>query len=995
MNSDTVFRRRATQITMGIFTLVTLLLFVNLFSRPPSAHNLAGEDPQAYLPIVRQVLDDSQQPQVSAPVTPHRFDRSLLTLPVAPAWQPGDPIMEVPEGLAEENASGNTMLSGAERAADPVWQASLPDAPFNVRTPLSPMELTEPDQNFNGIAFTGFNVPDTVGDVGPDHYVQMVNTSFQIFDKEGNSLAGPFFNNSLWAGFGGVCENTNRGDPIVLYDHLADRWLLSQFAFNLDASNNPIGPFRECVAISQGPDPVNDGYYLYSFAVPNAQGTFPDYPKFGVWPDAYYMSSYEFPNLGIYAFERDEMLDGDPAAVVEFQIPVLTPVGGMNIRNTRILPSELDGPAPPAGSPNFFFRSIEALQDNSNMTDRLEVWEFDVNWGAPASSTFTLVDTLTPANFALVPCAPTIRDCIPQPGSPLMLDALSNRPMRRLQYRNFGTHESMVINQTVDADGSGNSGIRWYELRRTPPGAGNWAIFQQGTYAPQAGGVTDATWIHRWMGSIAMDKTGNIALGYSVVNSDNSDPVFPGIRYAGRLSTDALGQLPLGEETIIDGAAAKIGNQRWGDYSAMSVDPVDDCTFWYTQQYIRGDGRWNTRIASFRFPICNPADLTISKSDSPDPVVAGEQLTYEIEVTNLGPDLATNVIVTDTLPAGVTYVADSDSCVEGPTGTLVCSLGDIAALGTESFTIDVTVDSDLVADTNGTAVITNAAEVSGDQLDLDLTNNDVTEDTTVIDEADLQVTKDCQPDYPILEGETAVCTITIENLGPSTARNVTAVDTHTSEGKFDFGDIEPSDCSATAPNPQEYVGQVTCDFGNLAAGDSLVVTVPIIPGERHHDISDTVVVSSDTTDPDPANNQANAVVVVTTLADLSITKTASPDPVRAGRTLRYELTIRNLGPQKALDMVVEDWLPAEVTIDSITIWVRDGSCTAGVPGDPLQPTVCTFDDIDVGEVIRIRINVTVAPDASGTLHNEAAVTSKAREVDSTNNEASTDTTVIP
>jgi hypothetical protein len=470
--------------------------------------------------------------------------------------------------------------------------------------------LSSPVINVAGITANA-NPPDTVGDVGPNHYVQMVNaTQFQIFNKSGVSVFGPASFGDLWPvlppGTPNPCRS-NTGDPIVVYDHLADRWLLSQFA----------SPSHMCIAISQTVDPTAGTWFLYTFDT----GVFPDYPKFGVWPDGYYMSSYESPNLGVYVFDRANMLLGNPAAFMKTTIPAL---GAPGVRDTRILPADLDGAAPAAGTPNFFVRTVDSQQNPANPNDRIEIYSAVADF-ATSTFTFTLANTLTPAPFQMMLCNRNgggVRDCIPQPDTGATVDALSNRPMMQLKYRRFGTHQAMVLNQTIDAAGSMPipvvnevAGIRWYELRNT--GAG-WTIFQQSTYAPQPAGIgNENQLLHRWMGSIAMDRAGNISLAYSTTNDDDNNEVFPGIRYAGRHFNDPLGTLPQGESTIFNGTNSQTGGfgQRWGDYSALNLDPRDDCTFWFTTHVAGagGAGARPTRIASFRFDNCPPATLTVEK----------------------------------------------------------------------------------------------------------------------------------------------------------------------------------------------------------------------------------------------------------------------------------------------------------------------------------------------------------------------------------------------
>jgi hypothetical protein len=330
------------------------------------------------------------------------------------------------------------------------------------------------------------------------------------------------------------------------------------------------------------------------------------------------MSSYEFPNLGVYVFDRANMLLGNAAAFMKTMIPAL---GAPGVRDTRILPSDLDGPPPPGGRPpNFFVRTVDDQQDPANPTDRIEVYEALPNW-VTLTFSFTLVAILTPAPFQTMLCNRNgggLRDCIPQPTvATNTVDALSNRPMMQLKYRNFRKFATIVFNQTIDVSGSipivlgftpahEVAGIRWYELRKSRD---SWTIYQQGTYAPQPRDATaEDQLLHYWMGSAAIDKHGHIALGYSITNGDSSHPVFPGIRYTGRRFDDPLDFVPQGEKVIRNGSNAQTQGlgARWGDYSALSVDPVDDCTFWYTTHVagLLGDSARPTRIASFRFDTC-------------------------------------------------------------------------------------------------------------------------------------------------------------------------------------------------------------------------------------------------------------------------------------------------------------------------------------------------------------------------------------------------------
>ena len=517
----------------------------------------------------------SKSPTVRGPfvypaVKPLVFTGSLASLPIAQpglSWDLPIGFPRAPQLLPPGGGSVGADLPPAEDGG-----AS------NTASPTIDFSNVYP--NFNGV-FDLCCPADPNGDVGPNHYVQMVNSSFQIFNKAGTSLAGPSRISTIWAGAGdtGDCRNNNSGDPIVKYDRAADRWLISQFAIP-NGLFNP--PSSECIAISRTADPVNGGWFVYTFRIP---GDRIDYPKFGVWPDAYYMGSqqgYSGGSLDAWAFDRANMLNGT------FVNPVRFTIGGPAL---FLLPVDLDGAtAPPLGTPAPFARAIDGTLWGGG--DRVEVFDFHVDWNNPGLSTFTPNVTL-PTTFDANMCSGQnlFNNCVPQPGTATLLETLTNWSMQPLQYRNFGTRDTLVFSHSVDENGSDHAGVRWYELRRATPGMGAWTMFQGATHAPNA--------VHRWMGSAALNGAGDMAVGYSA--SDGTS-VFPGIRYAGRLSTDPLNTLPQGEFTMINGASSS-GATRWGDYSAMAVDPVDDCTFWYTAEYMAAPGR-RTRVGAFKFPSC-------------------------------------------------------------------------------------------------------------------------------------------------------------------------------------------------------------------------------------------------------------------------------------------------------------------------------------------------------------------------------------------------------
>ncbi len=491
---------------------------------------------------------------------------------------------------------------------------ATPDAALQAtRQPQAaqPSGLPGPGTSFDGLnsddnaALLGRRVipPDTVGDVGPNHYVEMVNLTWRVFDKSGSPLTPARKLSSIWALLGGPCSTVDDGDSIVAYDPLADRWLLSQFCTIANPNDHQL------FAISQTPDPTG-AYYLYDFMMPNNKLN--DYPKLGVWPDAYYMSDNQFDQTqtfflgaGAFAFDRAKMLAGDPSAgFVYFDLatsPSTADAGGM-------LPADLDGLAPPpAGRPCYF--SYFTADEFGDPADALRVFELHADFANPALSTFTERPESPVAVAAFDPRSPPGRAHVLQPppaNAAAALDSIPDRLMHRLAYRNFGDHESLVLTHSVNVTGSTTlgafqAGVRYYVLRRSLPGGG-FTVAEQATFAPDSDS--------RWMGSAAMDHLGDVAVGYSV----SSATTFPSIRYAGRLAGDPPGGLFQGETTLIAGTGVQTATlSRWGDYSALSVDPADDCTFWYTNEYYTAASQggspygWLTRIGSFSFPGCTPS----------------------------------------------------------------------------------------------------------------------------------------------------------------------------------------------------------------------------------------------------------------------------------------------------------------------------------------------------------------------------------------------------
>ncbi|HEX7836986.1 MAG TPA: proprotein convertase P-domain-containing protein [Kofleriaceae bacterium] len=579
-------------------------------------------------------------------------------------------------------------LQSAGHVVDPVVQNAIggPDIP----TPITTFEGM-------GTGLAGFTVnvapPDTDGDIGPNHYVQIVNSSITIFNRTGGIVMGPITTKTIFANFNNnACQNTNDGDGVVRYDRIANRWVISQFSVN---GGN--GPFFQCIAVSTTPDPTGS-YTRYQFSF----NAFNDYPKMGLWPDAYYFTYNLFPNnqfggARVCAVDRVKMIAGDLTATQQC-FDTGTAFGAL-------LAADLDGSTlPPAGTPETFV----ALD-----TTVLDVWKLHVNFTTPASSTFTGPTTIPVAAYTPLCNGGT---CVAQPGTTNTLDSLADRLMNRLVYRKFADgHDAMLVSHAVVAGGSG--GVRWYELRN--PTATTPTMFQQGTYAPDAA--------FRWMSSMTFDQAGNIGMGFTT----SSSTINPSVRYTGRLATDAAGTMGQGEATIVAGTGSQTGNlTRWGDYSSMNIDPNDDCTFWYTQEYMGASGsfNWRTRVGSFKFPNCGVAtnDFSITVTPTSQTVAAGSSTTYTVNTAVTAGSAQTVNLTVAGLPAGVTGTFSPTSVTAGGSSTLTVTVPSTTGGGTTSFTItgtgtsathtasaSLTVTNNNQAPTVSITSPTNGATVSG------------------------------------------------------------------------------------------------------------------------------------------------------------------------------------------------------------------------------------------------------------------------------------------
>ncbi|MCA1616092.1 MAG: carboxypeptidase regulatory-like domain-containing protein [Acidobacteria bacterium] len=484
--------------------------------------------------------------------------------------------VEAEQQVREKNLSNKKIIRKADPNAPGSPDAAIADLPSG-KGGLAPQVMPAPGVSFEAISLTdttalpnqGFLPPDTVGEIGPNHYVQMVNSAFRVYSRAGVPLIPLTSIGALFSTLPGPCAGSEDGDPVVLYDQLADRWILSEFCVSVANPNN-----HQLIAVSQTGDPTG-AYYLYDFMMPNNK--FNDYPHLGVWSNAYLMTDNQFNQAGtqflgagVFAFNRAKMLAGDPAA-------------------------------------NFVY------------FDKAEGCPFDCQFGGMLP---TDIDGFAVAAFDPREVPSGSRNVVPQPSPGVSLDAISDRLMFRLAYRNYGTHESIAAVHTVNAavNPAFRAGVRYYELRKT--GGSAWAVQEQGTMAGTPGDT-----VHRWMGSTAMNGSGSQAVGYSA----SSASVFPSIRYAGRAAGDPAGSLAQGEATLVAGTGAQTHSSgRWGDYSDLTVDPLDDCTFWYTTEYVTGasapdNQRWHTRVGSFQFGPCAPAqkgvlDGTVTSSQGGAPV---------------------------------------------------------------------------------------------------------------------------------------------------------------------------------------------------------------------------------------------------------------------------------------------------------------------------------------------------------------------------------------
>ena len=608
-----------------------------------------------------------------------------------------DEIKEV-----NEKRMGTNMVvpgKGLPKGDDPLLKNNLTNYKHQTKAPLISFES----------ASSGSNPTDPTGAIGPNHFISAWNSAFSIYDRNGNQLVAPLSLANIFPG-------EDLGDPIVLYDNFANRFIITQF------SDTPNGIL---MAICKGPNPITDGWYTYRFNTT----TFPDYPKYSIWSDGYYItankdqSSAATSNV-VFVVERSKMLTGQTTAqMIGFPLTGIVTSGFYSPSGFNAIGTTL----PPSGNAPIIYLQDDAWSGVS--TDHLKIWNINVNWTTPSSSTITASQNISVTPFDNVFDGGSFSN-LPQP-SGTDIDALQATVMYMTNYRRFPTHNSAILNFVVDLNGNDNlAGVRWYELRQNADGQ-PWTIYQEGTYSQPNGHSA-------FCGAMSMDSMGNIGLGYTVVSSTQ----FPSLRFTGRYASDPLGIMTISEDIIINSTIID-PNNRYGDYAQMTIDPIDDKTFWYTGEYFNSNTRKN-RVASYKIAPNFNNDIGVVSINTPVEGTLTNAESVSITIFNYGQNAASNFPVSYQINGGTVVT-------ETFTGTIAS-----AAYGNFTFTTPGNFS------TEGQIYIINSyTSLSGDE---DNTNNGTTKNVLHRFGKDIGVTAIVSPANGNNLGNETV-TVTLKNFG--------------------------------------------------------------------------------------------------------------------------------------------------------------------------------------------------------------------------------------
>ena len=547
--------------------LSSLLLCLSLYASAAPAQS-APEWTAGHVIVNPAVHFDQSQPLTAmatmwkAPTPTNRVRRAPANASAPLEDTGGPPMPKIPEAAVaiEQTTQG--------AGAAPQVLASFDGLGADFAGPQGPAEGRNPSDNSLAI--------------GTDEIVQIVNSHLAVYSKQGKVypasgkvVFGAVVTNTLFAEFGGPCEQQVSGDAVVRYDQLAHRWLFVVPIFRRPA---PDAPYAMCYAVSTGPSALGS-YYRYEFTRP----LFPDYPRPAIWPDGYYVPTSTGDTeiqKHICAANRDAMLHGKAASEQCFIIDGVNFLNAADVDGTRL---------PPHGTPEVILAAGGTQLHKQFEDDAITAWRDFIDWKHPERSHLD-----SPQRIAVAPyhylCDGQLSKCVPQPGTDVRLDSQGDKLMQRLSYRNLGSKQLIVATHSVDTN-AGGGGVRWYEFQ--VDGNAPVKLVQQGTFAPDGG--------FRWMPSIAMDRKGDIGVGYSFGDSST----FVGQRFAARMVGDRPGSMTLHESVLADGKAAQTSTLRWEDYTTLAVDPSDDCTFWYVGDYLKaGEDRYSTRIGAWRLPGC-------------------------------------------------------------------------------------------------------------------------------------------------------------------------------------------------------------------------------------------------------------------------------------------------------------------------------------------------------------------------------------------------------